>query len=64
MRKGMKARITGWVLVLVFLLVNLGVAAPVGALFLDDAVCETPAGGGEHCCTFCIIFCKCTVGID
>lgn len=64
MRKGMKSRVTGWVLVFVFLLLNLGIAAPLKARWLDDAMCETPMGGFESCCTFCIIFCECTLGVD
>ena len=64
MRKGMKSRITGWVLVLAFLLLNLGVAAPLGARWLDDATCETPMGGVEHCCDFCVFFCECTLGTE
>ncbi len=64
MCKGMKARVTGWVLVFVFLLLNLGIAAPLKAVWLDDAMCETPGGGAEHCCSFCMIFCRCTLEIE
>ena len=64
MLKGMKGRITGLVLVLVFLLLNIGIAAPVGARWLDDAMCETPMGGAEQCCEFCLIFCECTLEIE
>jgi len=59
----MKHRVTGWVLVLAFLLLNLGMAAPLKAVWLDDAMCETPRGGAAHCCTFCVFFCRCTLEI-
>ncbi len=64
MRKGMKARVIGWVLVFVFLLLNIGIGAPLQARWLDDAVCESPGGGYEHCCSFCVFFCDCTIMIE
>lgn len=64
MRKGMKSRVTGWVLVFVFLLLNIGIGRPLKAMWLDDAMCETPMGGAEHCCSFCVFFCECTLEIE
>ena len=53
-----------WVLVLA-VLVNLAIAAPVGAVRYNNDVCGTADGQGfEECCTTCWFFCDCDVEID
>lgn len=48
-----------WYLVL-FIIVNLSIAAPAGAMLKDD-LCSTSEGGVFGCCTYCMFFCGCDV---
>ena len=55
----MRDRIRGFWLVLLFVLANIAIAAPLSA-GLDDALCADESGETVPCCTHCIFFCSCT----
>lgn len=50
-----------WLLA-VALLVNLAIAAPIGAVNWNNDSCRTDDGGYEACCTTCWFFCNCDFG--
>lgn len=51
-----------WFLV-VAVVVNLAIAAPIGAVNWDNDVCRTEDGEAfEECCTTCWFFCTCDIG--
>ena len=56
----MRDRIRGSCLVLLFVLVNIAIAAPVSA-GMDNSLCAGDGGGLVPCCTRCLVFCHCTV---
>jgi hypothetical protein len=53
----------GWIrrtgLILLFVLANVAIAAPVSA-GLDNDFCADEGGGIVPCCTSCIFLCSCT----
>jgi len=50
-----------WLLVLA-VVANLAVAAPVDAVRYKNDVCQNGQGGWEACCTHCWYFCDCDFG--